>query len=175
MFIEQIYKIEPPEGYQVQRRDILLIVIFLIHPFLLIISHYEKEIIILQFLSFWTSDIIQFIAIELLVIGTIIAFTSRLQLGKYGTTVILVEDDHQLVTSGIYKYIRHPIYLGSITLFTSIGIAVGSLFVTLVVFLCWLLMLKDRIDLEERLLTEKFGEEYSEYKKRTKKLIPFLY
>ena len=175
MLIEQIYKIEPSEEYQVQRRDILIIGIFLIHPILLILSYYERELLILEFLPFWTDNIVKLAAIGLLVIGTLIAFTSRLQLGKYGTTIITIEDDHQLITSGIYKYIRHPIYLGSITLFTSIGIAVGSLFITSIVFLAWLFMLKERIELEERLLTEKFGEEYLEYKKRTKKLIPFLY
>jgi protein-S-isoprenylcysteine O-methyltransferase Ste14 len=86
-----------------------------------------------------------------------------------------VEDDHQLITSGIYKYIRHQIYLGSIILFASIGIAIGSLVVTLIIFLLWSILMWDRINLEEKLLTEKFGDEYIKYKNGTKKLIPYLY
>ena len=105
----------------------------------------------------------------------IITFFSRIQLGKFGTTIITVEDDHKLITSGIYKFIRHPIYLGSIILFTSIGIAIGSLIVTFIRFLLWSLLTRDRINLEEKLLTKKFGNEYIKYKNSTKKLISFLY
>ncbi len=175
MLIEQIYKIEPPEDYKIERRDILIIVFFFLYPFLLVLSFYEREILILEFFPLWNHEIVKIGSIGVLLSGMIIAFLSRVQLGKYGTTFINVEDDHQLITTGIYKYIRHPIYLGALLQYVSIGIAVGSLIVTSLAFVCWLIMTMDRIGLEERLLTEKFGEEYLEYMKRTKKLISFIY
>jgi protein-S-isoprenylcysteine O-methyltransferase Ste14 len=89
-------------------------------------------------------------------------------LGRYGTTIITVEDDHQLITSGIYGYIRHPIYLGSLLLNTGIILAFGGFFIPLVSFIAWLLLMHDRMKIEEKLLEEKFGEEYLEYKKKRK-------
>ncbi|MHA2225909.1 MAG: methyltransferase family protein [Candidatus Hodarchaeales archaeon] len=175
MFIEQIYKLEPPEGYKIQRGDVVIIVIFLIYPLLLVLSFYERETLIMDLFPIWNHELVKYASIGLLIIGTIITFLSRLQLGKFGTTYIIVEEDHQLVTSGVYSYIRNPIYLGSITLFTSLGIAVGSLIVTSLTFLSWMTLMQDRINQEEQLLEEKFGEKYAEYKKRTKRLIPFLY
>ena len=175
MLIEQIYKIEPPEDYQIQRRDILIIVFFFLYPFLLVLSFYERETLILQFFPLWNHEIVKIGSIGVLLFGMIITLVSRVQLGKYGTTIILVEDNHQLITTGIYKYIRHPIYLGALLQYVSIGISVGSLIMTSLAFVYWWIMMMDRIGLEERLLTEKFREEYLEYMKRTKKLIPYIY
>ena len=175
MLIEQIYKIEPPEEYKIQQRDILIIVFFFIYPFLLVLSFYEKETLILQFFPLWNHDLVKIGSIGVLLFGMIIAFLSRIQLGQYGTTFIVVEEDHELITTGIYSYIRHPIYLGALLQYVSIGIAIGSLIVTSLAFICWWILTMDRVGLEERLLTEKFGEEYLEYMRQTKKLIPFVY
>jgi hypothetical protein len=46
MMIEQVYKIEPPEDYKVQFRDTLIIIIFLVLPFLFVLSFHEKQTII---------------------------------------------------------------------------------------------------------------------------------
>ena len=175
LFIEQIYKVEPPESYKIQLRDVIIIIMFLLHPFIMVFSFYERETLILDFLPIWNNIVVKYLGLGLLLVGISIEFISRRQLGKYGTTIIIIEDDHKLIMSGIYRYIRHPIYLGSIILFTSIGIVVGSLVITSIIFLFFSFLMKDRIDLEEQLLEEKFGEEYTQYKKRTKKLIPFLY
>ncbi len=103
LLIEQIYKIEPPEGYKVQRGDIYIILLFLLYPFIIVIAYSENVMLISQFLPLWNSDLIKILGILLLAGGTSLTFGSRLQLGKYGTSIIIVTEDHELITTGIYK------------------------------------------------------------------------
>lgn len=74
LFIEQIYKMEPPEDYKIQRGDIVIVGIFLIYPFLLVLSFFERETLIKDFLPFWNHELIKFGSIGLLIIGTILTF-----------------------------------------------------------------------------------------------------
>ncbi len=106
-------------------------------------------------------------------IGAVIACTSRYMLGKNWSLSVQKKEDHQLIQNGIYKFVRHPIYTGLLLLFTGNAIVVGdyrAIMAVLIVFVSlWLKLRK-----EEKLLTETFGEKYTEYKNRTKALIPFL-
>lgn len=79
-----------------------------------------------------------------------------------------------LVTKGVYRYIRHPIYLGNILCFFGIILMTSSflaLFAT--IWLGGVILWK--IPLEERDLAKTFGEAYLEYSQKTKRLIPGLY
>ncbi|MCW4020273.1 MAG: isoprenylcysteine carboxylmethyltransferase family protein [Candidatus Bathyarchaeota archaeon] len=93
-----------------------------------------------------------------------LAATARLQ----------IVENHQLVKDGVYKHIRHPLYLGEtlrnlgiVTVFSSvygvllIAAATGFLFF--------------RIGNEERMLVERFGEDYEEYRRTTKRIVPYIY
>ncbi len=92
---------------------------------------------------------------------------------NYSQTVV-IREDHQLITHGIYRFTRNPMYLGGIMVITGLPVYVASLygFLTSLVLIPIIL---NRIRLEERLLTEEFGETYHTYKKATRKLIPFIY
>lgn len=96
---------------------------------------------------------------------------ARLILGRNWSAVVTIKQDHRLVRTGPYKWVRHPIYSG--LLLAMLGTAI---------FLCewrglvgfgvglagfWL-----KARLEERFLIEQFGPEYAEYKKKVKALIP---
>jgi len=92
---------------------------------------------------------------------------------NYSGTV-LIREDHQLITHGIYRFTRNPIYLGGIMAVTGIPVYVASLYG----FLSSLVLIPiilNRIRLEERLLTEEFQDAFARYKETTKKLIPFIY
>ena len=84
-----------------------------------------------------------------------------------------VAEGSKLVTNGIYKYIRHPMYLGLILI--SLALILDYL-TFLRIFLFDLLVLNQYLKLtyEEQLLKKHF-KDYKEYKKVTKKLIPFIY
>lgn len=81
---------------------------------------------------------------------------------------------HKLVTDGYYKHIRHPIYTGEIFRNYCLPLILSS-FYGLLIMTVGIVILLFRIRIEEKLLVEAFGEEYEEYRRRTKKLIPYIY
>jgi len=96
-------------------------------------------------------------------------------LGKFFTATVQIRQDHQLIKTGPYRYIRHPSYLGILLLVIGDGIALGN-WISLV--LCIALPLTGiirRISVEEKELYQHFGEQYSEYRKITWRMIPYIY
>jgi len=111
----------------------------------------------------------------ILFFGGSILFCSRLQLGKFGGPKLVIESNHILIQTGLYRYIRHPMYLGFLCLFLGYNIALGGLFVALLVTCFFFLLFRYRMIIEENQLLKEFGDEYSKYKARTNRLIPLLY
>ena len=114
------------------------------------------------------------IGIGLILIGMIIRFFAIITLKKNFSGRLRIRADHNLVTNGIYHWIRHPAYLGGILFFLGFPIIMSSVLGFLVMFLIVPLILR-RIRNEESMLIERFGSEYEEYIKQSKKLIPFIY
>jgi protein-S-isoprenylcysteine O-methyltransferase Ste14 len=79
--------------------------------------------------------------------------------------------DHKLVTNGIYRYIRHPLYTLGSSLFISFGMMADNWFIAALGVLVFILMAV-RTPKEEANLIEKFGDEYREYMKRTGRFFP---
>ena len=107
-------------------------------------------------------------------IGVYIRVVTMRTLGKYFLTDLRTLQNHTLIKHGIYKHIRHPAYLG--TVLFSIGISL--IFSSLYGFLLMLVLFPSylyRIRIEESVLLEEFGDEYREYMKKTKQIIPFIY
>ncbi len=91
-----------------------------------------------------------------------------------GTGQLQIVKKHQLVKDGLYKHIRHPLYLGEILRNLGFVAIFSSGYGILIVLLASTLLLF-RIEIEEKMLMAVFGEEYKEYKKNTKRLIPYIY
>ena len=149
---------------------------FLLMPFIIIFPYYEHTFLVtVQMfpppLFYWLS----LLGVIILILGGIILLLSRLQLGRYGGSRIVIEDEHQLITSGVYRYIRHPMYLSFLLIFFGYFTALGSVFMTIIIVLGFFFIFKLRMELEERLLFLQFGEKYKKYMKRTKRIFPFLY
>ena len=110
----------------------------------------------------------------LLLTGFIIAIVAQITLYRSYSSTLIIRENHQLITHGIYSLIRHPIYLGVIL--AAIGIPVCS--ASLLGFLIMSVLIPVfliRVKFEERLLIEAFGDDYRAYQVRTRKLIPFIY
>jgi len=101
-------------------------------------------------------------------------FYSKFFLGQYFSHSIRILKDHKLVTHGIYSFIRHPAYTGTIFLIFGSSLMFHSFF-GIILLLVILPMILIRISNEENILTEKFADEYTNYKRNTKKLLPFVY
>ena len=120
------------------------------------------------------SDSVRWIGFALLVVGSIVRLWPVFVLGQRFSGLVAIQRDHRLVTTGIYRHIRNPSYLG--LLVSSIGWAL--LFrsgVGILIALLLLIPLVARIQSEERLLAEHFGAEYESYRARTWRLVPGVY
>jgi protein-S-isoprenylcysteine O-methyltransferase Ste14 len=114
------------------------------------------------------------IAILLVVAAIIVSQIAICTLGKFFDRLI-IKSDHQLVTEGIYGLVRHPIYTSYILLFVGFCAMLQSLWgfgLLLAVCTVWF---GNRIGIEERMLSERFGDDYQSYCHQTRRLFPYLY
>jgi len=96
-------------------------------------------------------------------------------LGRYYSRTLRTADDQVVVESGPYRVIRHPGYLGSIMVWTGFGVASGSAAAALGVAALMGAAYTRRIAVEEDMLTGTLGAAYTEYSRRTKRLIPLAW
>lgn len=120
------------------------------------------------------SIIIQILAILICLKGLIICIAARRTLGKNWTNAKDYKHSPtaHLVSSGIYSYVRHPIYLGLILVFTGSEMLANSYLIVLLPLLY--LWLYNQAKKEEELLLVRFGKQYKGYLSKTKMFIPYL-
>lgn len=118
---------------------------------------------------------LNYTGLGLMLAGMLIRFISMYTLGKYFTVDVSIHDDHKLVTNGLYKYIRHPAYTGSLMTFSGFGLSMNNWVSLIIVVVPVLLSFLYRIKVEENALLNQPGLEYSEYMQHTWRLIPWLY
>lgn len=96
-------------------------------------------------------------------------------LGRMWSVSLQLKQDHQLVTTGIYRRLRHPMY----TAFWLMALAQALLLPNWIAGLSGIagfgFLFFSRVGPEERLMEQAFGDEYRAYAARTKRVIPFLY
>jgi protein-S-isoprenylcysteine O-methyltransferase Ste14 len=155
----------------VKRQQLALVIIQVISLALVICAPFcdRREIALVG-----SSDSIRFIGLALYAIGMFMMHWAEAVLGKQFSVDITIQEGHELITSGPFRYLRHPRYLGIIAF--SIGIALVfrsilglSLAGLLVVVLIW------RIHDEETLMRQQFGLDWKQYAGRTWRLVPFVY
>jgi len=155
--------------------DFLILTMLLLSPFFLIGAFYENKLFISKIFTFWDNIIISYVGFSLYISGGLLIIVARAQLGRFGTGSLITEEDHQLFTQGVYNYIRNPMYSGGLIATIGFCLVFRCIITLIIMFVYYFLLIRMRIYEEERILEKKFGEKFEEYKKRTKKLIPFLY
>jgi protein-S-isoprenylcysteine O-methyltransferase Ste14 len=114
------------------------------------------------------------LGVALLVLGLAFSVWARVQLGKNWSATVSVKHDHELIVTGPYRIVRHPIYSGLLLAFigtaTTLDDARGILSVVLVFIAFW-----QKLRREERWMLETFGEQYHRYRSRTAALVPYLF
>ncbi len=120
-------------------------------------------------------DTIMGISIGIMWAGIIIRFLAIRTLGRHFRTIIHIRDDHTIVNTGIYHYIRHPAYLGSIISAFGVTMVFQNYLIPLIVVGILMPAVMFRISHEEAALCEHLGPGYEEYMKETWRLIPFIY
>ncbi|MBF4801489.1 methyltransferase family protein [Aeromonas hydrophila] len=119
-------------------------------------------------------EIASWCGIAVILLGLAFRWCAILKLKKYFTVNVAILDDHQLLTSGLYRYIRHPAYLGVIIAFCGMGLALGSYLAMAVLVIPVTLVFLWRIHIEEQALLAAFPESYRIYQKTSWRLIPLI-
>ena len=92
-------------------------------------------------------------------------------LGKHWTVSLELQEEHKLVTSGPYRWVRHPMYTVHIVYFFT-WVLVSANLLLLINYLFTTILIFARIPKEEQMLLDQFGDEYRAYMKRTGRLLP---
>jgi len=114
------------------------------------------------------------LSVVFLVCAALLSWTSTRSLGRFLRFEAAVEPDHQLIRSGPYRIVRHPIYASMLCVFLGVGSMTAAPVWFAVALLVFLMGTEIRVRVEDRLLAERFGEEFQRYRQRTPAYIPFL-
>ncbi|HEY1773570.1 MAG TPA: isoprenylcysteine carboxylmethyltransferase family protein [Gammaproteobacteria bacterium] len=122
----------------------------------------------------WQTDATYLPGLALALCGMAFAFWARHTLGRNWSGRVTIKEDHELVTAGPYRYVRHPIYTGALLGFAGSTLALGragGIFAVAIM----LMIFAHKIRLEEQMLDKHFGERYAAYKKSTHAVIPLIW
>jgi protein-S-isoprenylcysteine O-methyltransferase Ste14 len=119
-------------------------------------------------------DATYFSGLLLTLCGVSFAFWARFTLGRNWSGRVTIKEDHELVTRGPYRLVRHPIYTGALLTFGGTALAFGRVGGLLAVAIMTTVFLR-KIWLEEKVLDQHFGPRYADYRKTAKTLIPLLW
>jgi protein-S-isoprenylcysteine O-methyltransferase Ste14 len=123
----------------------------------------------------WAWDWQTIVGLSLMTTGTIFRVWCIRTLGKFFTATVKTQQDQRVITSGAYKVVRHPSYSGAFIAAVGSSIFMHAVFAALFTFVVLFIAYYIRIKAEEETLVREFGEEYESYRKRTKKLVPWVY
>jgi len=149
-----------------------------------LISLFWYGSMLFAFLDAWSWELTTFssslpllhvLGVLLIISGLLIRFLARRELGKEYSVHVKTSEKHQLITSGIYRAVRHPAYLGLLLLFLGIPLSQGSWGGILISLAGGFPALVYRITLEEQSLRQWFESEYEDYQKTSWRLIPGIW
>ncbi|MGD1276842.1 MAG: isoprenylcysteine carboxylmethyltransferase family protein [Tepidisphaeraceae bacterium] len=105
--------------------------------------------------------------------GLLLGVWARRHLGRNWSQAVTVKEDHELVTSGPYALVRHPIYTGLLLAFLGSAVARGEWCGLLAVALVFVALWR-KLRLEEKWMSEQFGKSYEAYSRRVAALVPYV-
>lgn len=111
--------------------------------------------------------------VTLVFLGLVFAVWARRHIGRNWSGTVTVKENHALVRTGPYAWVRHPIYTGLLAAILGTAIARGELRGVWAVALCTAAFVT-KLRTEERWMREVFGEEYERYRAAVSALIPFF-
>lgn len=125
--------------------------------------------------SLSAAGLIGTIAVVLLMGGAIALFAaSSSELGRNWSLVARMRSDHELVRTGPYARVRHPIYLGMLLFLLALAVALGHWLQIVIAVPVFLAGTAIRTRIEDGLLEQQFGEKFREYRSSTPALFPRL-
>lgn len=114
------------------------------------------------------------VSVSFLALAGALSWTATRYLGKQWRIDAGLNPDHELVTSGPYRLVRHPIYTSMLFLLCGTGFMVTPLPLLALAAAVFMVGTEIRVRIEDRLLASRFGDRYREYQRRVPAYIPFL-
>ena len=118
-------------------------------------------------------DALAWAGVVLCVAGFAVCIWARVTLGANWSGVVTLKGGHELITRGPYAIVRHPIYTGLLLMIVAtvivFGHVAGIIALPFVFLGLWI-----KLGYEEKLMLEKFPEQYAVYQRRVRRLIPFI-
>lgn len=114
------------------------------------------------------------VAAAMTVLGALFAIWARVHLGKYWSSTVALKSEHQLIRTGPYARMRHPIYTGIIFAIAGTGLAVGR-YAAILAMAIFFVAFWFKARKEEALLAGEFGPAFNEHRRRTGFFLPKLF
>jgi protein-S-isoprenylcysteine O-methyltransferase Ste14 len=111
----------------------------------------------------------------LIVCGLLVRWLAIFSLKHQFTVDVSITKDHRILRKGVYRFVRHPAYAGSLLSFLGLGLFFGNYLSILMIFVPICSAFLYRIHIEEKALIRAFGDEYLNYRRSTKRLIPGIF
>ena len=118
--------------------------------------------------------ILQAIAVILIVASVAMEIAAFNELGKQWSLEARVLEGHKLVTTGIYSFVRHPIYTALLARLIATGLTFSHWITICIAVVVYLIGTRIRTVSEDRLLSRAFGKQFDEWKARVPSLLPFI-
>ncbi len=123
----------------------------------------------------WPSNLWSFcVGAAVTVAGLLFAVWARQHLGSNWSRAVTIKQGHELITTGPYAVVRHPIYTGILTGFLGTAIALSQVR-GIIGFVLVLLVFWAKFRMEEEWMRSQFGDTYATYVHQTAALVPYLF
>lgn len=129
---------------------------------------YFSRIIVQEIMS------LQIIGLAIFIFGIIVAIWARRTLGSNWSSNLEIKQEHELITTGPYRLVRHPIYTGVIIGLMGTFLVFGKLNILILLVIISAGMIA-RARIEDGLMEKQFPDKYPDYKRRVKSLIPYVF
>jgi protein-S-isoprenylcysteine O-methyltransferase Ste14 len=113
------------------------------------------------------------LSILLFALASLLSWAGARALGRQWRIDAGLSADHELITSGPYRFVRHPIYTSLLCVLLATGVLITPWWLLLLSLLPFITGTEIRVRIEDNLLTSQFGERFVEYHKRVPAYIPF--
>jgi len=114
-------------------------------------------------------------AIVVMCLGVALRAWAAVTLGEFYTTTLVVTGNQRVVDTGPYAVVRHPGYLGEVLIWTGFGVLTCNLLLIFLLPAIFVAAYVYRISVEEKMLVRELGDAYAQYRRKTWRLLPFIY
>ena len=121
------------------------------------------------------SRVISIAGITLILCGLLVRWFAILSLKHQFTVDVSIRKNHRMVKEGIYRFVRHPAYSGSLLSFFGLGLCFSNYLSMVIISVPICAAFFHRVRIEEEALVSAFGSEYLDYRASTKRFIPGIY